>query len=170
MSAVSDLVDRVTDLLTRSEEMASKVTGNAGQTPKLMTERAGILATLAVTTAISGQQAAATETNAVIAEAQKQLAAIAERVTALESGRQTLAVAIVDLGALAIGSRDYTVDWGKNLGDASYQIDLVIDDVLLGRATASVKTTGPTSAVITVRTALGVLTATKLQARAWRGL
>ncbi|MEI4273938.1 hypothetical protein TEK04_19630 [Klenkia sp. LSe6-5] len=164
------LVQAAIGLLTESQAMDSDRTGNGGRTPRVLAERANIFATLAVATALKESQTSSDTTAAAIAAAQGQLDALDRRIGVLERGRQTLAVATVDIGALVLGTRDITASWGKSLGDGNYQVDVVVDDVLLGRATATVKATTAETVTITVKTTLAVANATKLQLSAWRGV
>lgn len=70
--------------------------------------------------------------------------------------RSTLATRQVTLPLLAIGSTDVTVSWGQSFGDANYQVEILLPPALIGKVTATVKTTYATSCVLTLKSTLAV--------------
>ncbi len=78
--------------------------------------------------------------------------------TTLTARKPVMRMAVVNLGALAIGSSDQTVTWSSPMPSAVYDVDVNVASALLGKATAVVKSKTASGCVITV-TATTVLVA-----------
>jgi hypothetical protein len=96
---------------------------------------------------------AAEQTHSAMRQATADAMAAAQRALAK---RATLATKQVTLPLLAVGTTEVTVAWGQNLGDASYQVEVLLPPGLVGTVTATVKTTYATSCVLTLKSTLAI--------------
>lgn len=85
MSTVRDLVSAAHELLTEAEEFGRDSAGNGGRTPRLLLERASVLANLAVATGLAEQSEQSARTANAVDEARAALAAVTAKVAGLET-------------------------------------------------------------------------------------